>query len=254
VSIPDSILATLPNSQLSLSGLLQWLRRQGNLRSLVFDALIDQLIQDEARQAGLSVSREELQFAADVFRRRHGLGAAADTHTWLSEKGMSVDDFKAQLWHDLVVTKLRQHLTAARIEEHFTAHQAGYERLRLAQLCVGREDLANELASQVREEGRDLDAVAGENRVRLERGGLFLKELAGPLAEALSAAGPGQLVGPVETAEGFVLALVEERQPAALDTVTRQQIENELFTAWLAERMREARIDPAMAGTGSGGQ
>jgi len=162
---------------------------------------------------------------------------------------MSVNDFKASLELDLLAAKLRQHLTAARVEEHFTAHQAGYERLRLAQLCVGREDLANELAIQVREEGRDLDAVAGEYKVRLVRGESFRKDLTSPLAEALASARPGQLVGPVVGPREFALVLVEESQPPALDPATRQHIENELFTAWLAEQTREAKIDLAFAAT-----
>ena len=137
MSIPDSILGTLPGSQLSLSGLLKRLRMQGRLRSLVFEALTDQLIQDEARQAGLSVTREEVQFAADVYRRRQGLSTTADTHAWLAGNGMSVADFKASLEHDLLATKLRQHLAATRIEKDFTAQQAGYERLRLAQTVRG---------------------------------------------------------------------------------------------------------------------
>jgi len=249
VSLPDTIIGTLPSSQLSLGGLLKRLRMQGRLRQLVLDALTEQLVQDEARQAGLSVTREELQSAADAYRRRHGLGAAADTHAWLSEQGMSVDDFKANLEHDLLAAKLRQDLTAARVEGHFTAHQAGYERLRLAQMCVGRDDLANELASQIREEGRDLDAVAGEHRIPLVRGSSFRRDLASPLAEALATAGPGQLVGPVMTPQGFTLVLVEERQSAALGPATRQHIESELFTAWVVERMREAKIDLAQMAT-----
>jgi hypothetical protein len=223
---------------------------QGRLRSLVFEALTDQLVQDEARQAGLSVTREEVQFAADVYRRRHGLSAAADTHAWLSWNGMSVADFKANLEQDLLATKLRQHLAAASIERDFTAHQADYERLRLAQLCVGREDMANELASQVRDDGRDLEAVAAECGVPLVRDELFRKELPASLAEALSAAGPGPLVGPVESPQGFLLVLVEERRPPTLDPATRRHIENELFATWLAERTREAKVDLAMAGTG----
>jgi hypothetical protein len=222
---------------------------QGRLKSLVLDALTEQLVQDEARQAGLSVTLEELQSAADAFRRRHGLSAAADTHAWLSEQGMTVDDFKANLEHDLLATKLRQHLTAARVEEHFTAHQAGYERLGLAQLCVGRDDLAHELASQVCEEGRNLDAIAGEYRLRVERKESYRQDLASPLAEVLTSAGPGDLVGPVQTPQGFALILVEERRPAALDPATRQHIENELFAAWLAEHTREAKIDLTLTGT-----
>ena len=184
----------------------------------------------------------------NTFRRRHGLNTAADTQAWLSARGMSLDDLQANLEHDLLAARLRRHLTAARIEEHFTAHQAGYERLRLAQLCVGRDDLANELASQVREDGRDLDTVAGEHRVRLVRGESYCRDLASPLAEAVASARPGQLVGPVETPQGFILVLVEERQPSALDPATRQHIENELFTAWVAERTRAAKLDLAALG------
>jgi hypothetical protein len=249
VSILDSIVGTLPGSQLSLGELLKRLSLRGRLRSLVVDALTEQLVQKEALQAKLSVTQEELQSAAGAFRRRHGLSAAADTHAWLSARGMSVNDFMASLEHDLLAVKLRQHLTAARVEGHFAAHRTGYERLRLAQLCVGRDDLANELASQIREEGRDLDAVAGEHRIPLVRGEWFRKELAIPLAEALASAGAGQLVGPVVTPQGFVLVLVEEREPAKLDAAARQHIENELFTAWVTERMRSVKIDLALTGT-----
>ena len=220
---------------------------RGRLKSLILDALTEQLVQDEARQAGLSVTREELQVAADAFRRRNGLNAAADTHAWLSAHGISVDDFKANLEHDLLAAKLRQHLTAARVEGHFTAHWAGHEPLRSCSLR-GRDDLANELASQVRDDGRDLDAVAGEHRVLVVRGESFRQDLAIPLAEALTSVGPGELVGPVVTPQGFVLVLVEERQPSALDSATRQHIENELFTTWVIERMREAKIDLALTG------
>src|SRR4051812_22113665 len=120
----DTIIGTLPGSRLSLGDLLNRLREQGRLRSLVLDALTEQLVQDEARQGGLSVTREELQSAANAFRYRHGLSAAADTHAWLAGRGMTVDDFKAHLEHNLLAAKLRRHLTVARVEGHFTAHEA----------------------------------------------------------------------------------------------------------------------------------
>lgn len=238
-----TIVGAVPGSQVSLGGLLQRLRVQGRLRSLVFEALTEQMVQDQARQAGLSVTRAEIQSAADAFRHRHGLSTAADTHTWLSGRGMSADDFEANLEHDLLAAKLRHHLTADRVAGHFAAHQADYERMRLAQLCVGRDDLANELACQVRDEGRDLDAVAAEHGVRLVHSESYRRDLASPLAEALASASPRQLVGPVATEQGFVLVHVEEIETAALDPATHEHLENELFTAWIAERMREARVE-----------
>lgn len=248
MSIPDSIVGTLPGTQLSLSSLLERLRMQGRLRELILEALAEQLVDDKARQAGLSVTREELQSAADAFRRRHGLTAAADTHAWLSGHGMSARDLRANLEHDLLAAKLRRHLTATQTEQHFTAHQAGYERLRIAQVCVGRDDLASELASQVRDDGRELDAVAAEHRVRLVRGESFRRDLASPLAEALASAKPRELVGPMASPQGFLLVLIEDRRLPELDSDTRQRIENELFNAWLVEHMREATSDVASMG------
>jgi hypothetical protein len=55
-----------------------------------------QIVREEAQAAGVAVSDAELQ-AADAFRRDAGLTSAADTHAWLAGRGLSVDDFEADL-------------------------------------------------------------------------------------------------------------------------------------------------------------
>jgi hypothetical protein len=209
MSTLDNILSSPPVVRL----LLTKLHRQGRLAPLIREALADQVVQEEARQAGLAVSTEELQKAADSFRRRHGLLSAADTQAWLNERGLSVDDFEAGLEEDLLAAKLRRQVSAAGLEVYFATHQADYERLRLGLLLVGRDDLAGELASQVRDEGRGLEDVAGEHGLAVARRRLARKDLAGPLAEALAPAQPGELVGPVATPAGFALLVLEERRP-----------------------------------------
>jgi hypothetical protein len=248
MSTPDTVLASVAGSRLTLGNLLGWLQTQGRLGPLVREALAAQLVQEQARQAGLSVTDAELQTAADACRRRHGLLSAGDTRNWLTARGLSVDDFEAGLEQDLLAAKLRLHLTGAEVDSHFAAHQADFERLRLALVLVPRDDLARELASQVREEGCDLDDVAREQKLHLERVEMLRKELSGPLGSALGSAGVGQLVGPVGTPQGFVLAVIEERRPAELDAATRQRIQDELFGGWLAERMQEAALNLSPAG------
>jgi hypothetical protein len=243
----DLIIASLPETQLTFGGLLKWLNTQGRLGPLVREALAARFVRDQARKADLSATAEELQAAADHWRRRHGLYSAADTQAWLLAQGLSVDDFEARLEQDLLAAKLRSHLTGAEVDGHFAAHQAGFERLRLVQVLVPREDLAREIASQVREEGRDLADVAREQGLQLVRVEGFRKELNGPLGSALGSAGSGQLVGPVATPRGFGLVLVEERRPAELDTATRQRIQDELFEGWLAARLREATLNLSLA-------
>jgi parvulin-like peptidyl-prolyl isomerase len=248
MSSQDWIVASLPETQLTLGGLLKWLHTQGRLGPLVGEALAAQLVQQQARQAELSVTAEELQTAADAFRRQSGQHTAQETHAWLTARGLSVEDFQANLEQQLLAAKLRQHRTAPEVDSHFTAHQADFERLRLALVLAPREDLARELASQVREEGRDLADVAREQGLPLQRLDTFRKEMSGPLGSALASAGDGQLVGPVGTPDGFALILVEQRQPAELDAATRQYIQDELFQGWLLARLREAKIDLALTG------
>jgi hypothetical protein len=54
----DLILASLPETQLTLGGLLQWLRTQGRLAPLVREALAAQLVREQACKADLSGTAE----------------------------------------------------------------------------------------------------------------------------------------------------------------------------------------------------
>src|SRR5262245_41956784 len=245
----ETPVASLPGVSLSLGQLLQTLHAQGRLRPLIVEALAGQLVQQQARQAGLSVTAEDLQAAADAFRRAHGLHTASATRDWLDGQGLTAGDFEAGLEERLLAAKLKHHLTAAEAAESFTARPTDFERLQVAQVLVGREDLARELASQVQDEGRDLEEVARAHGLALARHRLFRKDLGGPLAEPLASVGTGELVGPVATPEGFALVVVEERAPAELDGATRQRIQDELFNAWLAGRMSQATFDLEMAGS-----
>jgi parvulin-like peptidyl-prolyl isomerase len=239
----DLVIAALPETQLTLAGLLRGLHRQGRLEPLVREALAAQFIQEQARQAGLSVAAEELQSAADEFRRHHRLHTVADTRAWLAAQQLSLDDFEASLEQGVLAAKMRQHVTGAEVDRHFAAHQADFERLRLAQVLPPREDLARELASQVREEGRGLEDVAREQGLHLARFERLRKELNGSLGSALASARAGQLVGPVGTPQGTALVLIEECHPAELDRATRQRIQDELFDGWLAARMPETTLN-----------
>jgi peptidylprolyl isomerase len=244
----DSILASLSNTQLSLGAFLKKLHTQGRLRPLVLEILIAQLVRQQAQQEGLTVSDEELQSVADLFRRLHGLHTAADTHTWLLARGLTVDGFEAGLEDSLLAAKLKQHLTAGQVDDYFSAHQSELERLRLAHLQMERDELARELASQVREDGIDLEDVARQHGLTVAHLQLFRKQLHGSLAETLNAAKAGELIGPLATPQGFALVVIQERQPAKLDPMIRQSIQNELFAFWLNNRIKEASFDLAVLG------
>lgn len=245
----DTIIASTAGSRLTLGGLLKRLQVHARLSPLVHEAVTRQYILDRAREAGLSVTTEELQQAANAYRRRAGLSTAADTHAWLSQNGLSVDDFEAGLEEDLLAARLRQQVSASGVEVYFTTHQADYERLRVELVVVPRDDLARELASQVRDEGRDLDAVAGEHGLPVIHRHVYRKDLGESLAQALTDARNGEVVGPVATPGGFALVHLQERREPVLDPVIRQAIEQELFEKWLADATRGMTLDLAVVAT-----
>jgi hypothetical protein len=156
---------------------------------------------------------------------------------------LTVGDFETGLEERLLAARLKHHQTAARADESFAARRTDFERLRVARVVAGRDDLARELASQIRDEGRGLEEVAREHGLPVVRRLLFRKDLGGPLAGPLASAGEGELVGPVATPEGFALVVVEERRPPELDGTTRQVIQDGLFNDWLAGRMSQATLD-----------
>jgi parvulin-like peptidyl-prolyl isomerase len=239
----NEIFASPPGIRL----LLRSLHLKGRLAPLVREALVEELVKEEARGAGIAITVEELQNASDAFRRRYALNSAADMHAWLANRALSVDDFEASLEQDLLAAKVRNHVTAEQVEQQWQAHQADYERLRLELVTVGREELARELASQVRDDGRELHDVVYEHYLTLFRGERFRKELRGSLADALASARVGELVGPVSTARDFALAVIKERRPAELDKDTRRYIQNELFETWVGEQLKRATLPTVAA-------
>jgi peptidylprolyl isomerase len=239
---------SLGDISLSLGDWLVSLRRQGRLRPLLSAAVIEQLLVSRAEQAGLTVSTERLQQAADVFRRQQGLSSAARFQAWLAEQGRSLLDFEDSLERELRIDQLKDHLTRDRITAHFAANQSAYAGAALRLILTSREDQARELLTQVREEGRDFAELAREHSLHPSRsqGGLLglvrRRQLPPAIAEAVFAARQGDFVGPLAAVEGFHLFLVESLAPAELNAPTRALIRQELFDAWLADTLRNVPL------------
>jgi parvulin-like peptidyl-prolyl isomerase len=223
-----------------LSDCLQFLRRRGHLRTVALQALADKTVALAARDAGLTVTAEELQQASNHFRRHNGLGSADHTHQWLSQQGRSALDFEADLEHRLLTEKLKDHLTRDRVADHFTAHRDDYARVRLRVIVVPREDLARELLSQVRDDGRDFADIARQHSLHASRadGGSLGTVWRHQLPDAVANAEPGDVVGPLASPDGVQLFKIEDVRPPELDDATRSHVRDELFDRWLGERLK----------------
>src|SRR2546423_8203721 len=86
------VVATIDGSALSLREFLRALMAQGDLQPLIKEAVEGILIATAAKREGLSVSEDELQQAADDYRRSLGLHKAEGTHNWLRQNHLTAED------------------------------------------------------------------------------------------------------------------------------------------------------------------
>jgi parvulin-like peptidyl-prolyl isomerase len=227
------------------SDVLRFLRRRSLTCGIFREIPTEEETVEAARQVGLAMSDAELQRAADRFRYRHGFVSAEDTRRWLAEQWLTVEDWEAGLEHELLIEKFKDHLFATTGEAHFRDHRDTFARVRLRRLVVATDGFARELLAQVREEGRAFEEIAATRSADPAGGDLgdvFRRQLPGAIAEAVFAARPGDVVGPFHTRHGHELYQVGDQRPADLDAVTAILVREEVFAAWVRDKMVGVRI------------
>lgn len=224
---------------LSVSDLLTSLRQRFRLAPLVREAFVEQAVLQAARDAQLHTSDAELQHAANRFRLRHGLSSAVATRRWLADKQVSPTDWEEALERDLLIEKFKDYLVTTRSEEYFATHAERYARVRLRRAIVTTEGLARELLAQVVEEGLPFEDVAAraDNPAAGDLGEVFRGQLPDDVGNAVFAAKSGDIVGPLSSPHGFALYQVSDIRTPALDASTLEAVRNDVFAAWLRNRM-----------------
>lgn len=237
--------ARLGDVQLSLGQALRVLKNTGKLRALLQRTLRQEFLLDEARKVGARVESGELQSAADAFRQRRGLISAQQTHAWLSQAGLSVQDFEDNLERGLLIQKLKHLLAEPKIHDYFAHNRGRYGVVKLRQVVLAREDLAKELLMQLREEDRPFSELVREHPLANNHNDLpamTVGRLPAFLADAIAAARQGDIVGPVPSPHGFHLVLVEALQAPTLDARTVAQIRRDIFDEWLKDRLQNMPV------------
>jgi hypothetical protein len=140
-------------------------------------------------------------------------------------------------WREAVVTP-------PAIERVLSAHRLDWTRVRCVLLRTPDEGVAAEAALCVREDGRDLVAVAGDAGLERADERLYLSDT--PLGPRLIGARVGELVGPLAVGGELVLALVTEREaPSPEDPEirarAREAVADRAVETELLRRVRWAR-------------
>lgn len=236
--------------QVSLGAVFQAIdpdERQRFLRLVARDFVIAR----EARDMGISVSDEELQFAADQFRLERKLHKAADTHEWLEANGWNAEDLERRLERRILKERLMAEVAPQdRIEQHFAEHRREYDRVLLAHLVVSDRSVAEELLAQIHDDQTDFTELACKHsideatcRIGGELGLTMRTTLAPAIESAVFAATNGEVIGPFKTKHGFHLVKVQYLQFAELTLHVSQAVQSNLFETWVERQMLNAGIN-----------
>jgi parvulin-like peptidyl-prolyl isomerase len=243
-----TVAATLYGEEVSLHDLLYFAKIHEKT-ALVTEIVQAMLITQAATRAGLSVGAEELQAAAEEFRRTRRLYRASDTLRWLNERHMVTRDLETRLEQMLLTKKLQEHITGGQVERYFAEHRADFESARIAQIVVDKEGMAHELWCQLVEEDGDFASLArrySQDQTSREAGGyvgiVYRQTVSPEIEAAIFTAQSGAMIGPVRTENRYHIVQVQALYPALLDTPTTTEIRQRLFADWLRSEVNRARM------------
>lgn len=203
------------------------------------------VIQATAAEVGIDVKPEEIQQAADQFRKENNLQRAEETWNWLQSRGLSVEIFEDMISLSIIRSKLAEHLFNSQVESYFATHQLDYTKVVIYEVILEDEDVAIELFYSLKEKEITFHEVSQnyiEDKELRRKGGyrgyLRRAELKPELASAIFLVTPPQLLNPIITSQGVHLIFVEEIVQPDLSPHLKAEILSHFFGEWL-----KAKID-----------
>lgn len=244
---------TLINSNQTITitkeDILQQIKLSCQIPEIVEQIVTRKVISAAVEEAGLKVTTEELQKAANQMRAMSKLKDAQATWAWLKKYGLSLDDFEEIVYITLLSQKLTKHLFKNKVEPYFYEHQLDYAGAIIYEIVLDDQDEAIELFYEIQEGETSFSEAAKEyiqDRELRRKGGYRGKvnrtEMKPEVSAAVFAANPPAILKPIVTADGIYLVLVEEIVKPELDQKLQQKIMFDLFTEWLKQQREKVQV------------
>ena len=202
-----------------------------------------------AAEAGIEVTIEELQEAADRMRAMNQLIDAQATWAWLEKHGLSLEDFEEIVHNAMITKKLLAHLFTDKVEPYFYEHQLDYAGAAIYEIVLDEQDEAIELFYEIQEGEISFQEAAQQYIQDAElrrkggyRGKVNRTEMLPEVSAAVFAANSPTLLKPIITSKGVHLILIEEIIVPKLDNILRNQIGLNIFYRWLKQKSESYTI------------
>ncbi|MBD2464589.1 peptidylprolyl isomerase [Oscillatoria sp. FACHB-1407] len=240
---------TINDQPISLRKAFQYLQVNRKLDGFIGEIVRQFVIEQELESnTTLQIGSGVVEQAVIDFRLQQQLTDPKKFQEWLTANGLNYETFHNQIAYGFKVRKLKEDVTANRLQEYFIERKVFLDRVVLSRIIVADQELADELKSQILE-GAKFEQLAREYSLTDDK---VMNGMVGPvsrgtmpdiLRSAIDLAKPGDVVGPLGMEGRWGLFRIEEILSATLDDAqVKQGLQDELFEQWLAERIQKLPI------------
>lgn len=244
MSLDQVIALQIDGNSFSLGTVLRSTQMRGSFDA-IHNYLTRVLIAAYAEEQRILASPEDIQEVVTRWREANSLYQASEVTAWLEERSLSMADLAEFARIEVLKERVRNHVSAGKVERYFAEHRSRFEEAALSQIIVNERGLARELKFKLLE-GEAFFGLARtfstEESSRLGGGYIGRKrrtQLPLAITSQVFRSSPGTIVGPLEIDKKFYVVQVEAFYPAELNADTRVQIEQILFEDWLTSRRKE---------------
>ncbi|NMG60549.1 parvulin peptidyl-prolyl isomerase [Geitlerinema sp. P-1104] len=245
----SQVLLTIQNESISFVQALKYLRTTGDDQAFILKILRQHLVEEEIKKNdNFVVKSSELEQSIVQLRTQNGLVAPEKFEAWLQEKNMSYESLRDQLEKRLKAEKLKLEITESKIQPFFEMNQKKLERIALSRIVVAQQQEAETIKAQLQENPESFGELAQKHSLTEDRYVkgimplIFISQLPEVAQEPVRVAPPGSIIGPFALEGGYCLLRVEQFIPVELDDTLKQQIRNQIFEQWLAEKLSQCEV------------
>ena len=169
---------------------------------------------------------------------------------WLRKQNQTRENFTRKITQSIKLHKLIIQISTPKLSEYFINKKLILDRLVLSRLIVKEQELAEELKSQIIEEGEIFEQLAQEYSLAEDRlfngmmGTISRGQLPDKLRAVIDTARVKEIVGPLEIDNYWCLFRVEQILPASMaDEKLKEKLRENIFEDWLIAKMQKLEIE-----------
>lgn len=246
----ESILfLTADEEPISLEQALKYLELSGKLEPILWEVIRQHVIEKELKTIDdIDISSDLIEQVVIDFRLENELTNSQIFQEWLASEGIDYSTFRKQIAANLKLERLKATVTESNLQEYFIERKIFLDRVVLSRLVVEEQALAEELKSQILEDGARFEQLVQDYSIAEDgiyngmMGAIGRGTMPDALRSAVDLAKPGELIGPLKIQDLWYLVRVEKFLIAALDEQLKQELEDELFEQWLEDKVQKMNV------------